>query len=142
MTLVKVRAALEEAINTEMKDTDPTVSVIFDNLPFTTPGKTKKYVLVSIDFTQATQQPQGAAISFYGGTIRCGILTPKNKGTYEAAAISEALITALTSVNASDYTDTYSVSPRTSRITGPSSINNENDSHYLAVISCDFTANA
>ena len=45
MTLVNVRAALESAINTAVTDADDTVSVVFDNMPFTTPGKTKKYVL-------------------------------------------------------------------------------------------------
>ena len=48
MTLVNARAALEAAINTAVTDADDTVSVVFDNMPFTTPGKTKKYVMVTI----------------------------------------------------------------------------------------------
>jgi hypothetical protein len=48
----------------------------------------------------------------------------------------------LTSVNAPGYSDTFSVSPRVSAIEGPTSVNVEEDSHYLAVVSCDFTANA
>ncbi len=41
MSLVKARAAFENAILTSVTDTDPTVDVIFDNMPFSTPGKTK-----------------------------------------------------------------------------------------------------
>jgi len=142
MTLVKARAALEDAIQSELKASNPKISVVFDNTPFTTPGKDKSYVMVSIDFTQATQQPLGAAQTFYSGTVLCGIMTPSDKGTYDSTEIAQTLITALTNINLPTYVDTYSVSPRVSGIDGPNSINNQGDSHYLAVISCTFTANA
>ena len=47
MTLVNARAAFETAINTAVTAADATVSVVFDNMPFTTPGRDKKYVLVT-----------------------------------------------------------------------------------------------
>ena len=140
MTLVNARAALESAINTAVTDADATVSVVFDNMPFTTPGKTKKYVLVTINFDQATIQPHGAAIDQYAGTVQCGIFTPRNKGSAAAAAIAESVIDGLTSVNASGYTDTYSVKPRVGQITGPTAVSEENNSHFVSVVRCTFTA--
>jgi hypothetical protein len=142
MTLVNARAAFETAIKNAVTTADNTVTVVFDNIPFTTPGKTKKYVMVSLDFTQSTTQPQGAAVDYYGGSITCGVMTPKNKGTADGAAIAEAVIDGLTSVNASDYSDTFSASPRVSQIAGPTTINTERESHFLSVVSCTFTANA
>ena len=142
MTLVNARAAFETAIKTAVTAADNTVTVIFDNMPFTTPGKNKKYVMVSLDFGQATTQVQGAALSYYAGSIRCGIMTPPHKGSAEASAIAESVIDGLISVNAPGYSDTFSVTPRVSAIEGPTSVNVEEDSHYLAVVSCDFTANA
>ena len=118
------------------------ISVIFDNTPFSSPGKNKKYVMVSLDFNQSTTQPQGAAATYYAGSIRCGIMTPPHKGSAVASAIAETVITGLISVNKSTYVDTFSVSPRVSAIEGPTSVNVEQDSHYLSVVSCDFTANA
>ena len=141
MSLVNARAAFETAIKTTVAAADATVTVVFDNMPFTTPGKTKKYVLVSIDFDQATSQPQGAAIDYYTGSISCGILTPSNKGTATSSAIAESVIDGLISINASNYTDTYSVTPRVSQVSGPTSVSSDEDSHHLAVVSCDFTAN-
>ena len=142
MTLVNARAAFETAILDAVADADPTVLVIFDNMPLNTPGKNKKYVMVSLDFGQSTTQTQGAATTYYSGSIRCGIMTPPNKGSAVASAIAESVITGLTSVNDSTYTDTFSVSPRVLQIEGPTSVNVEEDSHYLSVVSCDFTANA
>ena len=140
MTLVNARAAMETAIKTAVIAADDTVSVVFDNMPFTTPGKTKKYVLVSINFDQATIQPHGAAIDQYAGTVQCGIFTPRNKGSAAAAAIAESVIDGLTSVNASGYTDTYSVKPRVGQITGPTAVTEENNSHFVSVVRCTFTA--
>ncbi len=142
MSLVNARAAFETAILDAVADADPTVLVIFDNMPLNTPGKNKKYVMVSLDFGQSTTQTQGAATTYYSGSIRCGIMTPPNKGSAVASAIAESVITGLTSVNDSTYTDTFSVSPRVLQIEGPTSVNVEEDSHYLSVVSCDFTANA
>ena len=142
MSLVNARAAFETAILDAVADADPTVLVIFDNIPLNTPGKNNKYVMVSLDFGQSTTQTQGAATTYYSGSIRCGIMTPPNKGSAVASAIAESVITGLTSVNASTYTDTFSVSPRVLQIEGPTSVNVEEDSHYLSVVSCDFTANA
>ena len=140
MTLVNARAAIETAINTAVTDADNTVSVVFDNMPFTTPGKTKKYVMVTINFDQATIQAHGAAVDQYAGTVQCGIFTPRNKGSAAAAAIAESVIDGLTSVNASGYTDTYSVKPRVGQITGPTAVTEENNSHFVSVVRCTFTA--
>ena len=142
MTLVNARAAFETAIKSAVIAADNTVTVVFDNMPFTTPGKDKKYVMVSLDFGQATTQVQGAALSYYAGSIRCWIMTPPNRGSAVASAIAESVITGLTSVNASNYTDSFSVTPRVLDIEGPTSVNVEGDSHYLSVVSCSFTANA
>ena len=140
MTLVNARAALETAINTAVTDADDTVSVVFDNMPFTTPGKDKKYVLVTINFDQSTIQTHGAAVDQYAGTVQCGIFTPRDKGSAAAAAIAESVIDGLTSVNASGYTDTYSVKPRVGQITGPTAVSEENNSHFVSVVRCTFTA--
>ena len=142
MSLVNARAAFETAIKNAVTTADNTVTVVFDNMPFTTPGKTKKYVMVNLDFTQSTNQSQGAAVDYYAGTIRCAIMTPSNKGSAVGAAIAESVIDGLTSVNASNYSDTFSVSPRVSEISGPSSVVTEDQSHFMSVINCDFTANA
>jgi len=142
MTLVNARAAFETAILDAVNDSDPTVTVVFDNTPFSSPGKNKKYVMVNLDFNQSTIQNQGAATTYYSGTIRCAVMTPSNKGTASAAEISELVISGLTSINASDYTDTFSVSPRITEISGPSSVVTEDQSHFMSVINCDFTANA
>ena len=140
MTLVNARAAIETAINTAVIAADATVSVVFDNMPFTTPGKDKKYVLVTINFDQATIQPHGAAIDQYAGTVQCGIFTPRNQGSAGAAAIAESVIDGLTSVNAAGYTDTYSVKPRVGQIDGPTAVTEENSSHFASVVRCTFTA--
>ena len=140
MTLVNARAALETAINTAVVAADATVDVVFDNMPFTTPGKTKKYVLVTINFNQATIQPHGAAVDQYAGTVQCGIFTPKDKGSAAAAAIAESVIDGLTSINASGYTDSFSVVPRVGQVTGPTAVNEENNSHFVSVVRCTFTA--
>ena len=142
MTLVNARAAFETAIKNAVTTADNTVTVVFDNMPFTTPGKNKKYVMVNLDFTQSTMQPQGAALDYYEGTIRCGIMTPSNKGSAVAAAIAESVIDGITSVNASNYSDTFSVTPRVSSISGPTSVTTEDQSHFMSVVNCNFTANA
>ena len=142
MSLVNARAAFETAILDAVNDSDPTVTVVFDNSPFSSPGKNKKYVMVNLDFNQSTIQNQGASTTYYSGTIRCAVMTPSNKGTAVAAEISELVITGLTSVNASNYTDTFSVTPRVTEISGPSSVVTEDQSHFMSVINCDFTANA
>jgi len=142
MTLVNARAAFETAIKTAVIAADNTVTVVFDNMPFTTPGKDKKYVMVNLDFEQSTTQPQGAAIDYYAGSIRCAIMTPSNKGSAVAAAIAESVIDGMTSVNATNYIDTFSVSPRVSEVAGPSAVVSEDQSHFMSVVNCSFTANA
>ena len=142
MTLVNARAAFETAILDPVQDADPTVTVVFDNTPFATPGKNKKYVMVNIIFNQATNQPKGAAQTYYSGVIRCGIMTPPNKGSAVASAIAQSVITGLISINASNYTDTFSVTPRVGQIEGPTAITTDRDTHFLSVINCDFSANA
>ena len=142
MTLVNARAAFETAIKNAVTTADNTVTVVFDNMPFSAPGKNKKYVMVNLDFTQSTTQPQGAAIDYYAGTIRCAIMTPSNKGSAVAAAIAESVIDGMTSVNASNYSDIFSVTPRVSQISGPTSVVTDNQSHFMSVVNCNFTANA
>ena len=142
MSLVNTRAAFETAIKNAVTTADNTVTLVFDNMPFTTPGNNKKYVMVNLDFNQSTIQNHGPATTYYSGTIRCAVMTPSNKGTAVAAAISESVITGLTSVNAANYTDTFSVTPRVGEISGPSSVVTEDQSHFMSVINCDFSANA
>ena len=57
MTLVKTRAAFEKAVTDAVTDVDPTVSMVYDNVTFTTSGKTKKYVMMMINYTASTLFP-------------------------------------------------------------------------------------
>ena len=111
MTLVNTRAAFEKAITDAVVAADATVNVVYDNVPYTKPGKTKKYVAMTVNFGQSTIQSQGAASDFYAGFIQCRVYVPKNKGTSVLAAISESVIDGMTSVNAANYTDTFSCKP-------------------------------
>ena len=142
MPLVKTRAAFEKAVTDAVSDVAPTVSMVYDNVTFTTSGKTKKYVMMMVNYTQSTLQNQGAATDFYSGVIQCNIYVPKSKGTSQLSEIAEAVIDGLTSVNASDYTDTFSVKPRVQDINGPTMLEIEDRSHFVGVISCQFSANA
>tara|TARA_R110002012_G_scaffold122169_1_gene272110 strand:+ start:1397 stop:1825 length:429 start_codon:yes stop_codon:yes gene_type:complete len=142
MTLVNTRAAFEKAVTDAVADVDPTVLMAYDNVHYTTPGKTKKYILMRVNFTQSTQQNQGAASNYYAGVIQCNVYVPKSKGTSTLSAISEAVIDGLTSVNASGYTDTFSCKPRVLDINGPTPLEIEDRSHFIGIISCQFTANA
>ena len=142
MTLVNVRAAFEKAVTDAVSDVDPTVLMVYDNVHFTSPGKTKKYIIMTIDFSQATLQNQGIASDFYAGTIQCNVYCPKGKGTAVLSEISESVIDGLISVNNSTYVDTFSCKPRIFDITGPTPLDIEDRSHFIGVISCQFTANA
>ena len=121
---------------------DNTVLMKYDNVAFTTPGKTKKYILMSVSFGQSTLQNQGAAQDYYAGTIQCNVYVPKSEGTSVLAAISESVIDGLTLVNASGYVDAFSTKPRVLDIIGPTSLDIEDRSHFVGVISCQFTATA
>lgn len=142
MTLVNARAAFEKAVTDAVDSADDTVVMVYDNVPFTSPGKSTKYILMSVNFARATLQTQGAAQDYYSGTIQCNVYVPKAAGTSVLSAISEAVIDGLTSVNASGYTDTYSASPRVLDIVGPTPIEREDRSHFIGIISCQFTARA
>ena len=142
MTLVNTRAAFEKAVTDAVAAADNTVEMVYDNVHFTTPGKSKKYILMSVNFTQSTLQNQGAASDYYAGVIQCNIYVPKEKGTSVLSAIGEAVIDGLTSVNASDYTDTFSCKPRVLDINGPTPLEIEDRSHFIGIISCQFSANA
>ena len=61
MTLVNARAAFEKAVTDAVVAADNTVEMVYDNIKYTTPGKTKKYVSMRINFNQSTLQNQGAA---------------------------------------------------------------------------------
>ena len=142
MTLVNTRAAFEKAVTDAVAAADNTVEMVYDNVHFTSPGKSTKYILMSLDFTQSTLQNQGASSDYYAGVIQCNVYVPKSKGTSVLAAISEAVIDGLTSVNASGYTDTFSCTPRVLDINGPTPLEIEDRSHFIGVISCQFSANA
>ena len=142
MTLVNTRAAFEKAVTDTVLDANPKVKMVYDNVPYVTPSKSITYVVVSVNFGQATMQNQGASSDYYSGFVQCNIYVPKNKGTAALASTSELVIDGLTSVNASDYVDTYSCNPRVRDIVGPGGVDDEDEAHYLGVISCQFSANA
>ena len=142
MTLVNTRAAFEKAVTDAVAAADNTVLMVYDNVNYTTPGKDKKYIIMSVDFGQSTIQNQGSASDYYAGVIQCNVYCPKGKGTASLSSISEAVIDGLTSVNISTYVDTFSCKPRVLDITGPTPLNIEDRSHFVGVISCQFTANA
>ena len=142
MTLVNARAAFEKAVTDAVAAADNTVEMVYDNVHYTTPGKSTKYILMSLNFNQSTQQNQGAASDYYAGVIQCNVYVPKTKGTSVLSSISEAVIDGLTSVNASDYSDTFSCKPRILDINGPTPLEIEDRSHFIGIISCQFTANA
>ena len=142
MTLVNARAAFEKAVTDAVAAADNTVEMVYDNVHYTTPGKSKKYILMSVEFTQATLQNQGAATDYYAGVIQCNVYVPKGKGTATLSAIGEAVIDGLTSVNAPGYSDTFSCKPRVLDINGVTPLEIEDRSHFVGLISCQFTANA
>ena len=142
MTLVNTRAAFEKAVTDAVAAADNTVEMVYDNVHYTTPGKSTKYILMSLNFTQSTQQNQGAASDYYAGVIQCNVYVPKSKGTSVLSSISEAVIDGLTSVNASNYTDTFSCKPRVLDINGLTPLEIEDRSHFIGIISCQFSANA
>ena len=142
MTLVNTRAAFEKAVTDAVAAADNTVEMVYDNVHYTTPGKSTKYILMSLNFTQSTQQNQGAASDYYAGVIQCNVYVPKSKVTSVLSSISEAVIDGLTSVNASNYSDTFSCKPRVLDINGPTPLEIEDRSHFIGIISCQFSANA
>ena len=142
MTLVNTRAAFEKAVTDAVAAADNTVEMVYDNVHYTTPGKSTKYILMNLNFTQSTQQNQGAASDYYAGVIQCNVYVPKGKGTATLSAIGEAVIDGLTSVNAPGYSDTFSCKPRVLDINGVTPLEIEDRSHFVGLISCQFTANA
>jgi hypothetical protein len=114
--------------------------MVYDNVRYTVPGKTKKYILMTINFNRSTLQNQGAAQDYYSGVIQCNVYVPKSAGTAVLSSISEAVIDGLTSVNASGYSDTFNVAPRVSDVSGPTPLELEDRSHFIGIISCQFTA--
>ena len=142
MTLVNTRAAFEKAVTDAVVAADNTIEMVYDNVHYTTPGKTKKYILMSVDFTQSTLQNQGESSDYYAGVIQCNVYVPKSKGTSALSEMCEAVIDGLTSVNASGYTDTFTCKPRVRDINGPTPLDVEDRSHFVGIISCQFTANA
>jgi len=142
MTLVNTRAAFEKAVTDAVAAADNTVEMVYDNMVYKTPGKTKKYIIMSVDFAQATTQTQGASQDFYSGVIQCNIYVPRGKGSATLSALGEAVIDGLTSVNGSGYSDTFSCTPRVLDVVGVTPIELDDSSHFLGLISCQFTANA
>jgi hypothetical protein len=76
MSLVNVRAAFEKAVTDAVVAANSSVQMVYDNVKFTTPGKTKKYVSMRVTFNQSTLQNQGAATDYYSGVIQCNIYVP------------------------------------------------------------------
>ena len=142
MSLVNVRAAFEKAITDSITDVVPRVKIVYDNLAFTSPGKTVTYVTTSITFSQSTVQAQGASADYYSGAIQANVYVPKNKGSARLAAISESIIDGLNTINNSTYADPFSCSPRVGEVTGPIPVEIEDRSHFLGIISCSFFANS
>ena len=142
MTLVNARAAFEKAVTDAVAAVDGTVKMLYDIIPYTLPSKTTKYIATSVAFNQSTVQAQGGAVDFYSGRIQCNIYIPKNSGTATLSALGEAVIDGLTSVNATGYTDAFSCKPRASEISGPIPVDLDNESHFLGIVSCVFSANA
>ena len=140
MTLVNARAAFEKAVTDAVAAADNTVLMVYDNVAYTTPGKTKKYITMTISFTQSTLQNQGAASDYYSGVVQCNVYVPRSAGTSVLSSLSEAVIDGLTSVNAPGYVDMFSTIPRVTDISGPNVLNLEDRPHYLGIISCQFTA--
>ena len=142
MSLKNTRAAFEKAITDAVLDNDPTIEIVYDNLNFNTPGQEQKYLVINVNYSQSTVQPQGAALDYYSGVIQCNIHVPKNVGTKSLIEIAEKVIDGLTSVNGSTYVDTFSVKPRVQDMVGPNLLHIEERSHFIGVISCQFSANA
>ena len=142
MSLVNARAAFEKAITDAVVAADNTVLMIYDNVTYTTPGKTKKFITTSITFTQSTIQNQGAAADYYSGAIQANVYVPKNKGSAKLSAICESVIDGLNTINASDYADPFSCSPRVGEVSGPIPVEIEDRSHFLGIVSCSFFANS
>ena len=142
MSLKNTRAAFEKAITDAVLDNDPTLEIVYDNLNFNTPGQEQKYLVINVNYSQSTVQPQGAALDYYSGVIQCNIHVPKNVGTKSLIEIAEKVIDGLTSVNGSTYVDTFSVKPRVQDMVGPNLLDIEERSHFIGVISCQFSANA
>ena len=59
MTLVNARAAFEKAVTDAVEAADDTVSVVYDNVRFTTPGKNTKYVSIKIRLTSQRFKTRG-----------------------------------------------------------------------------------
>jgi len=140
MTLVNARAAFEKAVTDAVGAVDNTVLMVYDNVAYTTPGKTKKYITTTISFTQSTLQNQGAASDYYSGVIQCNVYVPRSAGTAVLSSLSEAVIDGLTSVNASGYVDVFNTVPRVTDVNGPNVLDLEDRPHCLGIISCQFTA--
>ena len=141
MTLVNVRAAFEKAITDSVIAADNTVLMIYDNVNYTTPGKTKKFITTSVTFSQSTIQNQGVALDYYSGAIQCNIYVPKGKGSAVLSAIGESVIDGLISINSPNYSDPFSCSPFIGEVSGPIPVEIEDRSHFLGIISCSFFAN-
>ena len=140
MALANVRAALEKAVTDAVRKVNPTIKMVYDNTSYTIPSKTVKYITMTVNFAQATLQNQGDSSDYYLGVAQCNIYVPKNNGTAELSSISESVIDGFTSVNSSSYEDTFACSPKTRDVIGPSVLEIEDRSHFVGVISCQFTA--
>ena len=140
MTLVTTRAALEKAVTDSVTGADSSVKVFYDNTAHAVPGKNTKYVEITIDVCRTTLQGHGESLAFHRGVVSCNVYIPRSAGSAVLSAISQSVIDGLTSVNASNYTDTYNCTPRVEDIVGPSTIDLPDSAHYLGTISCQFTA--
>jgi hypothetical protein len=148
MALINARAAFEKVVKEKIDDLNvglaasAKIVMIYDNVLFAIPSKKKKYVAMSMTFSRSTLQVHGAASDFYSGTLQCNVYVPKNDGTATLSEIGEKIIDGITSVNASSYSDPFNCKPRASEVAGPIPVELEDNSHFMGIISCQFSANA
>ena len=66
MTLVNTRAAFEKAVTDAVAAADATVEMVYDNVVYKTPGKTKKYIIMSFKILiNQRLQNQGACFRIF-----------------------------------------------------------------------------
>ena len=73
MTLVNARAAFEKAVTDAVAAADNTVEMVYDNVHFTTPGKSKKYILMSVEFYTINTTKSGSSfrLLFWCYSMQC-----------------------------------------------------------------------
>ena len=107
MTLVNARAAFEKAVTDAVAAADATVLMKYDNVAFTTPGRTEIHFDDGQFWAIHASKPRRSSGLLFG-TIQCNVYVPKSAGTSVLSAISESVIDALQLMPG--YADTFSSS--------------------------------